>query len=433
MDGGAKRLGEMLLGEVEVEGLSSLLSSMRELRSSAKPGNHFGIPALDALLPAPAPRAPPPAAKQDAHQNSDIWIPDSDQIPQPIMVSVPSPAKKHSGGPFVELISLPPSHHPSGAGKTSLIYLIIAFAILPSTLSTAPIGGKAATVVLIDPLSHFNIPRLVEICVSIIRSAFVAAGKYVKPSHEETGSGGNHASSKDQIQACIKHSLQHLHILRPQSWSSLLGTLSSLPSYLFDSSKHHSMYRTVHSMILEDVDSFYWLIRADTDLGLASTITMKNVHEQSAQLTALLIELSNSLSATVILTSRSLVLNQPFRPPIPTSWPKDTVTTRLAVRRVEVNKFGPAISVQETEMERSQRWEVVDRGRFECWKIRGSAGQGDGDMAGFVFRVGKGVEIEEKDEEWGYEVILRPIEAVTGLGIGPSSCKLGADCPLIPH
>lgn len=55
-------------------------------------------------------------------------------------------------------------------------------------------------------------------------------------------------------------------------------------------------------------------------------------------------------------------------------------------------KFAPAISVEEAEAERAQRWEVVKKGRFECWKV-------GRDAEGFVFRVGeRGVEVEREGE-----------------------------------
>lgn len=68
--------------------------------------------------------------------------------------------------------------------------------------------------------------------------------------------------------------------------------------------------------------------------------------------------------------------------------------TRLTVRRVEVLKFAPALSVEEAEAERAQRWGVVQKERFECSKV----GVGVRDGEGFVFRVGeRGVEIERAE------------------------------------
>jgi hypothetical protein len=69
-------------------------------------------------------------------------------------------------------------------------------------------------------------------------------------------------------------------------------------------------------------------------------------------------------------------------------------TTRLAVKRVDVLKFAPALCVEEAELESSQRWEVVKRARFECWKV----GIGVRDGEGFVFRIEEGgVCFEEKE------------------------------------
>lgn len=70
--------------------------------------------------------------------------------------------------------------------------------------------------------------------------------------------------------------------------------------------------------------------------------------------------------------------------------------TRLAVRKLQVLKFAPEMSVSQAEAEKEQRWEVASRGRFECWKV--GAGARDGEGEGFVFRVGTyGVDVERKN------------------------------------
>lgn len=70
--------------------------------------------------------------------------------------------------------------------------------------------------------------------------------------------------------------------------------------------------------------------------------------------------------------------------------------TRLGVRRMEVIGFKPGISSEEAEAERGKRWDVVRRGRFECFKVgAGAAGE-----EGFVFSVREGcVDIEREEEE----------------------------------
>lgn len=100
------------------------------------------------------------------------------------------------------------------------------------------------------------------------------------------------------------------------------------------------------------------------------------------------------LSCNAVLTSSSVVSNS-FRPALPASLGSGVSVVRLAVRRVEVLRFAPEMSIEQAETERDQRWEVVRRGRFECWRV--GAGGGDSAGDGFVFRVGKhGVEIERE-------------------------------------
>ncbi|KAI4628732.1 hypothetical protein J4E83_003285 [Alternaria metachromatica] len=194
---------------------------------------------------------------------------------------------------------------------------------------------------------------------------------------------------KSDMKSVIKAALPHLHIFRPQSWPSFLATLDSLPEYLLnDNPQHKSMHRRIHSIILEDIDAFVWSIRNTSTTVSSSSNTLATA---SIQLTTSVAKLGKLLSCATILTSQSTTLSS-YRPSLPTSWPQGSPVTRLAVRRVDVLKFAPAISVEDAEKERVQRWEVVSRGRFECWRV----GVGARDGEGFVFRVGKGIEMERE-------------------------------------
>jgi hypothetical protein len=278
--------------------------------------------------------------------------------------------------PILEIISPPPTHHPSGAGKTSLLYLLIARAILPSTFSSTPLGGQEATVIIVDPLGHFSVPRLAEVMLSLLKSFFLSTDQEI------------HQTLETDMKSIIKTALQHVHIFRHlQSWSSLLATLDSLPDYLFNqTTPHKSMHRRVHSLILEDTDTFAWSIRNTHNSVSRSSSTLATA---STQLTTRLAKLSKLLSCATILTSQSTTPSM-YRPALPTSWPQGTLVTRLAVRRVDVLKFALGTSVEEAEKEKLQRWEVASRGRFECWKV----GMDVRDGEGFIFRVGRGVEVE---------------------------------------
>lgn len=167
-----------------------------------------------------------------------------------------------------------------------------------------------------------------------------------------------------------------------------------MPSYLFDETQHRSIQRHIQLLVLEDVDVFVPGIRAaasSSTLAGSGSSSINPLATPSAQLTNLLSNLASRFSAQIILTSRSASTSpSSFRSSIPLSWPLGTAVTRLAVRRVEVVKFAPGTSVEEAEAERGQRWEVVSRNRFECWKVGGGGNVGEG----FVFRVRVGVEVE---------------------------------------
>ncbi len=253
--------------------------------------------------------------------------------------------------PVLELISPPTAYHPSGAGKTSLLYLIISYAILPAYLSsTIPLHGQDAAVIFFDPLNHFSISRLVQVTFNLLRSKIQAAGQKLDE------------AMISKIRTLIETSLVHVHIYRPKSWSSLLTTIRSLPDYLFSPEKHHSMHRRIHSIILDDIDAFVWHIR-----NSASSVanTTNPLSTASLHLTIALQKLSARLSCALILTSSS-ASSTVFRSPIPMSWNQNMQVTRLAVRRAETVKFAPAISLDQAEVERQQRWKVVSRGKFEC-------------------------------------------------------------------
>ncbi|KAH7402360.1 hypothetical protein DE146DRAFT_463662 [Phaeosphaeria sp. MPI-PUGE-AT-0046c] len=341
MGEGARKLGEKCLGEVEEGSLGDVLKSVRELRieredgaqtQQPRPTIFSGIPALDGLL---------------------------------------STSTTH-----LELISPPPSHHPSGAGKTALLHLIIAHAILPSALASIPLLGQNATIILFDPLHHFSIPRLASVMLNILLTRTNASDKPI-----------NTSDLKSLISTC----LLHVHIFRPQSWPALLATLRTLPDYLLDASRHRSMHRRIHAIVLEDVDAFVASLRDQHSAGIKATTN--TLSTASAQLTSLLRRFTAQFACAAIVSAHS-ASPASLRPALPLQWPQDMGVTRLALRRVGVNKFKPQVSVEEAEGERGKRWEVVSRGRFECWKV----GVGVKDGEGFVFRVGeRGVEIE-RDE-----------------------------------
>lgn len=345
---------------------------------------------MDALLPSPTPtfvQQEPELQRTDNQLSDDMWDPD---VPQASTSVQPSSrrvednnTKPPHGFPILEFISPPITHTPSGSGKTSLIYLITALSILPPSISSVSLDGQNAAVVVLDPLSHFNVSRLAEVCISLILS------KITDLVHRK--------SMKTQIKEVVKNALIHVHIFCPTSWEEMIDSLKGMPEYLFDGTRHQSMQRRVRNIVVEDVDAFYWDIRSAPSTHSTSPLTTA-----SARLTHALLSLSSQLSAAIVLSSHSGASSPKlFRAPIPlsTSWPSHVQVTRLAVRRVEVLRFAPEISVEEAERERGQRWGVVKRGRFECRKVSGvgDVKNKENDGGGFVFRVREGVEVEKEE------------------------------------
>lgn len=285
----------------------------------------------------------------------------------------------------LELVSPATTHHPSGAGKTSLLYLIIAYAILPRAFLSIPeLNGQDSTVILFDPLRHFSVPRLATVILRILTNALGVPLSTLS------------SSVKTSLLTLTSLSLSHVHIFHPSSWASTIATLRSLPTYLFSSTQHQSSHRRVHSLILEDMDAFTWSLRSSAYSASGPSKTGVNpLSAPSKELTSELVQLRSLLQCHVVLTSSS-ILPGLFRPPVPVAWPAGVSAVRLRVRRVEVVRFAPEMGVEQAQAEGAQRWEVVQRGRFEVWRVGGGSG---GEAEGFVFRVGaEGVEVEREGE-----------------------------------
>ncbi|KAF2845906.1 hypothetical protein T440DRAFT_472375 [Plenodomus tracheiphilus IPT5] len=342
-DEDVRRLGEKLFAEVEAEGLSSVLTSLR--------GIHL-------------------ARCENTDSDQGAWNDGFGIAKLDDLVTGPSPS-------IVEMVSPPAAHHPSGTGKTTLLYLIIAQAILPSFFSSSiRLGGQNSAVIMLEPLNHFSVSHLASVTLSLLKFRLSAAGVMIDE------------RIKFELKQTLERSLLHVHIFWPQSWPSLLLTLRSLPAYLLDHSRQGSMQRRIHSIILEDVDSYVWSIRnSASDTSMASN--PNPLSAASNHLTAQLEKLATTFSCHTILTSHS-ALPSAFRPALPTSWPHRSSLTRLALRRLEVIKFTPAISVDDAEAERQQRWDVVSKRCFECWRV-GTELKG---AEGFVFTVGVGGGVE---------------------------------------
>lgn len=120
--------------------------------------------------------------------------------------------------PIVELCS-----EESGTGKTQLLYLITAIAILPDTHADNDLGGRNCAIVILDTEGRFDIQRLAEVMKGYILSQLISC---------------------TDIDEVIHRSLQHAHVYQPQNLTSLIAILSSLQSHLFAETERVRMHVT---------------------------------------------------------------------------------------------------------------------------------------------------------------------------------------------
>lgn len=277
----------------------------------------------------------------------------------PVLDLLLETARRNDRPPVLELDSLAP-----GGGKTHLIYHLAALAILPAHL-----GGKQATVVIIDMDGSFCVARLAQQLYLVMNMGDKPDQDILEP-HSQT---------------LIQETLEHVHILQPQSLASTIASIQSLASYLFDSTRHNSFDRAVGFIALDSASAFYWQDRAESeDATLAASTTTGGggslvKHESGyAKLTSALKSACAALHCPAIITSWHL---GPAPPPSHTQHTNGIVrslrpsllaplsqlpTLRLIVQRVPVRKFPAGISVTEAMREASDRQKAVAEARFEA-------------------------------------------------------------------
>jgi hypothetical protein len=264
-----------------------------------------------------------------------------------------------------------------GAGKTHLLYLIVAIAVLPHSISGVLLNGNSSTVVLFDTDDRFSVERLVQ----VIRHYIDLQINAHEDDMQQTEKNPQPQPSKANIEDVISTSLQHIHIFRPQSLASTISTLQSLPSYLLDATKHHSSNRPLHSIIIDSITTYYWSYRAsEDDARLASLDRTAPQTPATAsqgtysQLHHCLRALSHRFSCPIIATGTnpsSRYLGSEAGLP----WPA-LPTLRLHVARKAVPKFAPALSIEEAMVEKEDRWKEVQKG--QCLAVSGTASGGFG-------------------------------------------------------
>ena len=232
------------------------------------------------------------------------------------------------------------------------------------------------------------------------------------------------ALPEQEISSLVSDSFSHLHIFRPQSSSSFLATLTSLPSFLLSQpSTHLSANRPLGLLAINDLSAFLWQDRLEadeeTDLPVSNHTEKANntlFLERYRSVISSLRHIQHLFSCTIVATNWglapvTLVAGHPaLRPHLPSVW-NNFCTVKVVVERNRVSKFGPGLSAEEAKREGVQRWEAVEKSGFcgwinwwgtEGWReevregVRGLKGGG-----GFSFRVtGDGIMVAVEGD-WG--------------------------------
>lgn len=299
-------------------------------------------------------------------------------------VGVPQTAGRQPRLPVLELCS-----EDTGAGKTQLLYYIIAKMVLPDRHNSTALEGKNGAVVFFDTDGRFDVQRLLQIMTSHIASR---------------------VSEEDSIadtQELIERSLQHVHVFQPRSLDGLLGTLEGLKKYLFDTTAHFSSNRAVHGLFIDSASAFYWETRADFENDRLTALNAKAPGASTAAMPppkpnpyTLLINrlrsLQQTLNCAVIATStasrfKDAATGEQSIRTLPAPWPSFP-TTRLIVRREQVRKFAMGIAWEDAERDKLLRQDAVEKAQFVANSLHGGEG--------FRFAITRnGVRMMEKEAE----------------------------------
>jgi len=247
-----------------------------------------------------------------------------------------------------------------------LLYHLVA----TSLYAPAPDGNtpnpEAGAVIWIDTDSRFDIHRL----QTILRTRVLE--------HDDD----LELSARGNTDNIIETSLQHLHIFRPQSSSTLIATLQSIPSYLFSLHKHYSGGRHLQLLIISNISAFFHQDRLDSDIARdgppseapgTTTQAPSNLYTQRYRdIVGALREIQTTFSCTIVAGNISLSplqlssLDPTHRPHLPGVW-NSFCAVKISVTRKIVPKFGPSLSAEEAMLDAEARRQAVERSGFWGW------------------------------------------------------------------
>lgn len=242
---------------------------------------------------------------------------------------------------------------------------MVAIAILPTSFNDIPLDGADSAVVFLDTDGRFNVCRLRDIMMDIVRQKIDASAAKM----EEHGGG---TITEEELQAMIHHCLNHIHLFRPQSSESLLSTLGNVEDYLLHSPDHFSANRRVHAIFLDSANAFYWQDRFQEEISRISSTSITTQRNRRPHVQAVkrsLRHLQKVFSCAVVYTTWGLSPQSRHQagvlsfPPLWTDFP----TLRIVVDRDTVRPFGLNMTVDEATRDAPARHNIVSKGKFSGW------------------------------------------------------------------
>jgi hypothetical protein len=191
----------------------------------------------------------------------------------------------------------------SAAGKTELVYLVAAAAILPAAHGDVAIGGRAGAVVVLDVDGRFDARRLYAVAGALLRHRYAAnrpaaaaAGHASPPAPAREAGDLTDGDDDDDgplspaaLRPVLVEALRHVHVFRPTTLADTIATLDALPAYLLgpptspsDAAapptaapppRHFSADRPPRALLLDSTGPLYWAARAAATSPAAATST----------------------------------------------------------------------------------------------------------------------------------------------------------------
>lgn len=268
--------------------------------------------------------------------------------------------------------------------------------VLPPTFKGHKLDGRGGAVVLLDTDGRFDVQRLYYIIDGVVRHAV----------HGSSSSNTSDSNENDAlISTLICDTLQHIHIFRPQTSTSLLSTLKSLDTYLLHNPSKTSSSWHLHGIFLDSASAFYWTdrlrneIARTTEIGRPATEIQQGREQRTSfymsvlyyDIAAELRRLQGVFDCGVVYTTwgitprssssssstalgggegygNSIWQGPPtFKPHLPAPWNSSFPDLRLVVQRDHVRTYPVTSAFSEWERDAPIRQSVVVKGKFSAW------------------------------------------------------------------